>query len=392
MHCTWILVAVGCLAGVAAKRAEVVGRQLLLDGKPTLLKGVCYSPVPINESVYFEPYGDYFTTDFSFIWLRDLPLIRAMGANMLRVYGWRMDNDHSDFMVRLWPPPPGCRREAPQDNSTWRSLRRPATVAGRGRGAWPLPDGHLLHGRCLRNGSADASATRCRCEGVCAAGARVVLQASLLRVGEWVGFRLALQPAIARRTRNMPPHDSRRRSHASLARPFHHPLTLLPFRLSYAISHTPSRTTPLKYLSHTLSLSLSMCGRWVNTLRTLRCSSGVSATSSTASGTAFCSRRARRGWAPHLYESSPRLLTPCPQLSKATDMGEGPQGNTCAWDERYDDLGGCWIHKGTAPKAGEVTRDGSLPPRASHVAACPLMPHNMCMHMHMWQPAPSCIT
>ena len=24
----------------------------------------------------------------------------------------------------------------------------------------------------------------------------------------------------------------------------------------------------------------------------------------------------------------------------------------CGWDERYDDLGGCWIHKGTVPKPG----------------------------------------
>jgi len=54
--------------------------------------------VPINQSVYFAPYGDYFTSDFSFIWLRDLPLIKAMGANVLRVYGWLPENDHSDFL------------------------------------------------------------------------------------------------------------------------------------------------------------------------------------------------------------------------------------------------------------------------------------------------------
>lgn len=88
------------LDAASARRAEVIGRQLFLEGKPTLLKGVCYSPVPINESVYFPPYGDYFTADYSFIWLRDLPLIKAMGANILRIYGWREENDHSDFLVR----------------------------------------------------------------------------------------------------------------------------------------------------------------------------------------------------------------------------------------------------------------------------------------------------
>jgi hypothetical protein len=93
-----ILLACCLLVGVSGRRAEVVGRQLILDGTPTLFKGICYSPVPINQSVYFSPYGDYFTSDFSFIWLRDLPLIKAMGANVLRVYGWLPENDHSDFL------------------------------------------------------------------------------------------------------------------------------------------------------------------------------------------------------------------------------------------------------------------------------------------------------
>ena len=88
-----------CLvSGAAGLRAEIVGRQLILDGTPTTLRGICYSPVPVNQSVYFAPYGDYFTSDYSFIWLRDLPLIKAMGANVLRVYGWLSENDHSDFL------------------------------------------------------------------------------------------------------------------------------------------------------------------------------------------------------------------------------------------------------------------------------------------------------
>lgn len=82
----------------AAAGVEVKGRQMLVDGKPFEVRGVCYSPTPINESVYFVPHGDYFTSDYSFIWQRDLPLIKAMGANMLRVYGWLPENDHSDFL------------------------------------------------------------------------------------------------------------------------------------------------------------------------------------------------------------------------------------------------------------------------------------------------------
>ena len=74
------------------------GRQLLINGEPFIVRGICYSPVPINESAYFAPYGDYFTTDYSFIWLRDLPLIKAMGANVVRTYGWQPNNDHTGFL------------------------------------------------------------------------------------------------------------------------------------------------------------------------------------------------------------------------------------------------------------------------------------------------------
>eukprot|EP00965_Chrysotila_dentata_P051335 1702539-Pleurochrysis_carterae.AAC.1 len=81
-----------------SKRAFVKNRQLFVNNTLFEVRGVCYSPVPINESVYFAPYGDYFTKEYSFIWLRDLPLIRAMGANFVRVYGWAPDNDHSAFL------------------------------------------------------------------------------------------------------------------------------------------------------------------------------------------------------------------------------------------------------------------------------------------------------
>ena len=70
-----------------AKRAHVIGRQLFVEGELFEVRGICYSPVPINESVYFAPYGDYFTPEYSFIWLRDLPLIKAMGVNLVRIYG-----------------------------------------------------------------------------------------------------------------------------------------------------------------------------------------------------------------------------------------------------------------------------------------------------------------
>lgn len=47
------------------------------------------------------------------------------------------------------------------------------------------------------------------------------------------------------------------------------------------------------------------------------------------------------------------------QLSLAEDMGKGIKGNLCGWDERYDDLGGCWIHKGGIPEPGSACYNSS---------------------------------
>jgi hypothetical protein len=80
------------------KRAYVQGRQLIVNNKPFLVKGICYSPVPINASVYWDPLGDYFSEEYSYIWLRDLPLMKAMGANVVRIYGWDSDKDHTPFL------------------------------------------------------------------------------------------------------------------------------------------------------------------------------------------------------------------------------------------------------------------------------------------------------
>ena len=87
-----------CAGYSSARRVHIDGRQLIVDGKPTIVRGICYSPTPVNESVYFAPYGDYFGPDHSFIWLRDLPLMKEMGANVIRTYGWQPSIDHSAFL------------------------------------------------------------------------------------------------------------------------------------------------------------------------------------------------------------------------------------------------------------------------------------------------------
>lgn len=63
-----------------------------------MIQGICYSPVPIGESVNVGAKGDYFTLDYAYIWQRDLPLIKAMGANTIRIYGWNNHVDHTEFL------------------------------------------------------------------------------------------------------------------------------------------------------------------------------------------------------------------------------------------------------------------------------------------------------
>jgi hypothetical protein len=60
---------------------------------------VGYAPTPIGEDTETTPpYGDYFTSAYSTIYNRDLLLLRQMGANTIRLWGWKYDADHNDFL------------------------------------------------------------------------------------------------------------------------------------------------------------------------------------------------------------------------------------------------------------------------------------------------------
>lgn len=75
------------------------GRQLMINGSPFLMKGVVYSPAPIGDDPEtIAPYGDYFTLDYNAVYNRDLPLLRQMGANTVRLLTWNGTTDHHDFL------------------------------------------------------------------------------------------------------------------------------------------------------------------------------------------------------------------------------------------------------------------------------------------------------
>ena len=79
-------------------RLRRLGRTLYLDGKPWLMRAVCYSPVPVGwDPDWFEPYGDFFTNDYSGIFERDIPLMAAAGVNTMRIYTLKFSKRHKQF-------------------------------------------------------------------------------------------------------------------------------------------------------------------------------------------------------------------------------------------------------------------------------------------------------
>lgn len=105
-----ILTATLCLTTHSeASDFSVSGQQILLDGQPFQVKGVCYQPTPIEESGEWPPYGDYYTssTRNQQLWDRDFANFRKMGNNVIRLYGWAVPATlpstlHTDFLDQAY--------------------------------------------------------------------------------------------------------------------------------------------------------------------------------------------------------------------------------------------------------------------------------------------------
>lgn len=89
----------GAFAAPIQAEFSVNGRWIQWDGERIFLRGVCYQPTPVGENPsQAPPYGDYFTANYKALYERDILLMREMGCNLIRVYGWTPGADHSDFL------------------------------------------------------------------------------------------------------------------------------------------------------------------------------------------------------------------------------------------------------------------------------------------------------
>lgn len=86
----------------AAVPVIIRGREIYVGQQRFFMKGVCYSPNPVGHRGSDSPRSDFFTKKWREIYRRDLPLMREMGVNCVRVYGWEPKADHREFLDLAW--------------------------------------------------------------------------------------------------------------------------------------------------------------------------------------------------------------------------------------------------------------------------------------------------
>ena len=90
----WAPILCGAAGQPPCGRLVASGPNLLLDGAPFVARGVAYNPTPAGADR-----ADYLADGNAAIWERDLPVLEALGANLLRVPPFAVDGDHSAFLV-----------------------------------------------------------------------------------------------------------------------------------------------------------------------------------------------------------------------------------------------------------------------------------------------------
>lgn len=97
-----VIIGLGCLekeeTTVNHTNVTIEGSKILVNNQPFIIKGIGYAPVPIGSSKG----KDYYTTKYADLYNRDLPIIRSMNANTIRLWGWDNTADHTDFLNRMY--------------------------------------------------------------------------------------------------------------------------------------------------------------------------------------------------------------------------------------------------------------------------------------------------
>jgi hypothetical protein len=100
---TSLLLSTHFVTGVSTTNVTVQNRHILVNNEPFIIRGVGYAPIPIGiDPEATTPYGDYYTADYSSIYDRDLLLLKQMGANSIRLWGWNNNADHADFLNKAY--------------------------------------------------------------------------------------------------------------------------------------------------------------------------------------------------------------------------------------------------------------------------------------------------
>ena len=77
----------------------IQGRQIYVNGQPFMMRGVGYAPTPIGrDPETLNPGEDFFSAGYAATYTRDLELLRDMGANTVRLWGWAPEADHTAFL------------------------------------------------------------------------------------------------------------------------------------------------------------------------------------------------------------------------------------------------------------------------------------------------------
>jgi len=94
----FLLLAVGCQPRTNKVRINKLKNsryQLIVDQKPYLIKGVCYSPIPIGKNTEYD-----WWSDTNKPWLVDGDLMQKMGINTIRLYQGHEDTNEVRRVIK----------------------------------------------------------------------------------------------------------------------------------------------------------------------------------------------------------------------------------------------------------------------------------------------------